>query len=154
MTSEVVIEPARPDDLAACAAVVNDYIDETPWLPRVQERAEIEAVFAPELLEKRRILVVRQRGEVAGYMSIDPSVSVVTAIYLRAGMRGSGVGARMLDAAKRMMPQGFELSVFEPNADALRFYARQGLVEVPERRNESTEEGIATLTMRWSGHAQ
>jgi RimJ/RimL family protein N-acetyltransferase len=44
-----------------------------------------------------------------------------------------------------------ELTVFEPNLAARRFYEREGFAEVPEGRDEGSEEGIPILLMRWRG---
>lgn len=153
MTSSVTIRPATPADLSVCAAIINEYIDETPWLPRVRPREEIEAVFEPALLERRTILVAENGVGVVGYLSMDEAGTLVPALYLRPQARGRGLGKALLDAAKARLPGGFRLTVFEDNVDALRFYAREGLVEAPELRNDDTEEGIAILTLIWSGHA-
>ena len=44
-----------------------------------------------------------------------------------------------------------QLTVFEPNVDAKRFYEREGFREVPEGRRDDTEEGVPILLMRWRG---
>lgn len=145
----VTARPASTDDLADCAAIINDYIDDTPWLPRTLDRAATEALFSPELLDKRTIFVAEHERVIVGYLSLDREAAFVHALYLRPEARGHGVGKVMLNAAKKICPQGLELTIFEPNRRAFRFYVREGFIEVPEGRKEDTEEGVPTLLMRW-----
>ena len=142
-----IIRRATAADLAACASIINDYIDQTDWLPRTKPREEIAAMFTPELLESRTILVAEAGGEIVAYLSM--SDGWVAAVYLVPHVRGTGVGKMLIDRAKAECPDGLELTVFEPNADAKRFYEREGFHEVPERRDDNTEEGVPTLLMRW-----
>lgn len=151
---DVRIRPANSADLSACAAIINDYIDETPWLPRTNSRQAMARMFAPELLEKRIISVAEQAGEIVGYVSTDPQAGFVHALYLRPEYCGRGLGRALLDTVKAARPQGFELTVYEPNIDAMRFYVREGLIEIPEGRKTDTEEGVPTLLMRWPGDSQ
>ena len=160
MNSAARKSPAMPGvrraaayDLPACAAIINDYMDDTEWLPRTTDRKSIEAMFVPALLDRRIIFVAENDGAIAGYLSMDEEAGFIHALYLRPHAQGKGLGKALLDAAKDARPNGFELTVFEPNVDALRFYIREGLVEVPEGRNDDTEEGVPTLLMRWQGAA-
>jgi len=146
----VAIRPATVADLAGCAAVVNGWIDETGWIPRVKTPAEIEAYFTPDLLDRRLILVADEGGRVGGYLSLA-SEGYVGAVYLRAGLRGRGVGRALIEAAKARHPGGLELEVFEVNADARRFYAREGFAEMAGRRRTDTDEGLPVLRLRWEG---
>ncbi len=147
------VRRATAGDLPACAAIINDYMDAIDWLPRVIERQAIDEMYAPALLDKRIIFVAEANGGVAGYLSMDHDAGFIHAIYLRPQARGNGLGKALLDAAKEARPQGFDLTVFEPNTGALRFYRREGLVEVPEGRDDKTPEGVPTLLMRWQGAA-
>ncbi len=153
--SAPVVRRATVADLPFCAAIINDYLDAAiSWLPRVIDRQAIEDMFGADLLDRRTIFVAEDAGEIAGYLSMDHEAGFIHAIYLRPDARGSGLGKALLDAAKTARPQGFELTVFEPNSDALRFYKREALVEIPEGRNPDTPEGVATLLMRWPGGAR
>lgn len=144
---------ATASDLPVCAAIINDYIDATMWLPRTIDHKAVEALFVPSLLESRTMFVVEEHGEILGYLSMSDD-GFVPALYLRPGARGKGVGKMLLDAAKAAHPDGLELTVFELNVDALRFYQREGFREDPTRRDDTTEEGTPTLWMRWQGGVQ
>jgi len=142
---------ATVSDLPVCAAIINDYIDATEWLPRTIDHKAVEDLFVPSLLESRTFFVAEEHGEILGYLSMSPDDGFVPALYLRPGARGKGVGKALLDAAKTEHPDGLELTVFELNAGALSFYKREGFHEDPARRDDTTDEGIPTLWMRWQG---
>ena len=150
-TIAAVIRRASADDLAACADIINDYVDATPWLPRTVAREEIAAMFGPDLLERRTIFVAEEAGAITGYVSLNPAENFLVALYLVPAARAKGTGKALMDAAKAECPGGFDLTVFEPNTDAQRFYRREGFTEVPEGRKDDTEEGVPTLLMRWAG---
>jgi len=148
----VAIRPATADDFDACAAIINDYVDETDWLPRVHSHEAVRGIFNDELLATRTVLVAEDEGEVVAYMSASPE-GFVYAIYLDASARGRGIGKALIETAKYMHPSQLELTVFEKNQAALRFYRREGFREVPEGRSTDRPEGIPTLLMRWRGAA-
>ncbi len=146
------IRPAVVADLPACAAIINDYIDATDWLPRVLSREAIAAMFDADLLARRRVLVAEVDGAVAGYLSLAPE-GVVPGLYLAPAARRQGVGRALLAKARQLSPGGIELTVFEPNMAARAFYAREGFHEMVGRREVSAEEGVVTLRLRWAGDA-
>ena len=148
--SEAVVRAATAADLPGCAQIINDYIDATDWLPRTLPRDGIAALFEPGLLQRRTVLVAEAEGRIMGYLSMGDD-GFVPALYLAPDTRGQGVGKALLDRAKSLRPEGLELTVFEPNEGALRFYAREGFVPVPDGRETDTEEGVPTLRLRWKG---
>jgi putative acetyltransferase len=152
MPDGVTIRAAKVADLPACARIINDYIDATDWLPRTLPRDEIEALFGPDILDRRKLLVAEVDGAIAGYLSMGED-GFVPALYLEPSARGSGIGKALLDQAKTLRPAGIELTVFEPNAAARRFYAREGFHEMPEGRVTDTDEGVPTIRMRWKAVA-
>jgi putative acetyltransferase len=150
MHDGATIRAARPEDLPACARIINDYIDATDWLPRTLPRDEIAALFGPGLLDQRRILFAETDAGIIGYLSLGED-GFLPALYLSPSARGLGIGKHLLDRAKTLRPEGIELTVFEPNTAAQRFYAREGFREVSDGRVTDTEEGIPTLRLRWDG---
>lgn len=151
--AEPLIRMAKLADLPICATIINDYIDATQWLPRTISRDAVEGLFVPSLLDQRTLFIAEEQGEILGYLSMNPQDGFVPALYLSPAARGKGTGRLLLDAAKAAHPDGLDLTVFERNTEALRFYAREGFVEDPSRRDDKTEEGIPTLWMRWPGEA-
>ena len=151
MTGDVVIREAGIEDLPGCADIINDYIDSTPWLPRTISRAQIAALFNQDMLKSRYFLVADSGRKVGGYLSLNEETGQIGGFYLDPGFRQQGAGKTMLDHAKVRSPDQIKLTVFEPNQRAKRFYEREGFVELPDQRQEETEEGIPTLMMCWGG---
>ena len=147
MSSDVVIRLATPADLPACAAIINDYIDATHWLPRVISRTEIEAILSPEILEGRTFFVAERDGEILGYMTMVEE-GFIPALYLAPKARGMGIGQDLIAEAKRRSPEGLVLDCFEPNVAARRFYAREGFTEI-EGARFTEEEGVEKLRLKW-----
>lgn len=148
MTTEPVIRAAVAADLPACAAIINDYIDATGWLPRTASQEEIAANFEPGLLDRRTVMVAERDDIVVGYMTMSPG-GMIPALYLTPSARGQGIGKALLDRAKVSSHGVLNLTVFEPNHAARCFYEREGFAEVPEGRKVE-EEGIPILLMRWT----
>jgi GNAT superfamily N-acetyltransferase len=145
-----VLREAWVADLPACAEIVNELIDETPWLPRIKSREEIGAMSGPDLLSRRLVLVAEVGGRIAAYLSMTPE-GLIPALFLVPGQRGLGLGKQLLDEAKARRPGGLRLTVFEPNHAALRFYAREGLTEDPAAREDTTAEGVPIRLCRRGG---
>lgn len=148
MTKAIDIRIAEVQDLPACAQIINDYIDATYWLPRVLPAKKIAALFVPEILEDRKVFVAENDSGVVGYLTLT-NEGVIPALYLEPKARGHGVGKALLDKAKAVSSKGIELTVFEPNESAQRFYAREGFKEMPGGRVTNTDEGVPTLRLRW-----
>ena len=146
--TDAVIRAARPADLPACAAIINAYIDATDWLPRARPVEEIAAMFSPDLLERRRVLVAEQGGTVVGYASLDPATEFLASLYLAPAAQGRGVGRQMLDRIKAEAPGGFVLNVWQPNTAARRFYGREGLAVAGESVDA---DGLPVWEMAWPG---
>ena len=143
------LREATPADLSACAKIVNDWIDESDWLPRIHSRAEVEGFFNEGLLKLRSMIVAVYDHQVSGYMTHDEK-GMIRALYVGKHLRDAGIGKQFLDEAKVRFPLKVELGVFEANIRARQFYDREGFIEIPEGRLENTEEGIPELLMRWS----
>jgi GNAT superfamily N-acetyltransferase len=133
---------AGPDDVPAIAAVVNGWIDATPWMPRVHSPDVIEG-FVREALPKRVIWVI---GEpVAGYLSLDPEESRVAALYC--ARTGAGLGKALMDRAKEGR-SFLMLWTHVPNLAAQRFYRREGFVETGRAEPEPPET-VPEIRMEW-----
>jgi GNAT superfamily N-acetyltransferase len=137
-------------DLPACAEIVNDVIDETPWLPRIKSQEDSAAMFGPDLLSRCLVLVGEVGERIAAYLS-KTTECLISAPYLVPGKRWPGLGKQLLDEAKARRPDGLRLTIFEPNHAALRFYAREGLTEDPAAREDTTAEGVPIRLCRRGG---
>jgi ribosomal protein S18 acetylase RimI-like enzyme len=149
MSGAFIIRRGGAADGPAMAKIINDWIDETEWMPRIHSHEAIEGFFTPEILSKRTILLgERLGGKIEGYLTLRPE-GMIAAFYLAPAARGKGLANLMMTEAKRLHPDRLELGVMEPNARARRFYEAQGFIEIPEGRKTDTDEGIPELLMRW-----
>ena len=131
---------ATEADIAACAAVVNGWIDGTDWMDRDVAPEEIERMIR-EAFPAREMWVI---GEpVAGYMSVDPAEAKVGALYCE--VTGQGYGKALLDAAKAGR-EALWLSTHVPNTAAHRFYEREGFAKTGDLPQE---EGPDEIRMAW-----
>ncbi|MEO0989588.1 MAG: GNAT family N-acetyltransferase [Pseudomonadota bacterium] len=139
----VDVRAAVPEDAAACARIVNDWIDGTEWMPRVHDHEDVQRHYRETVFAQREVLVSGQ--PVAGYIALDDQ-DYVTALFV--ATPGRGIGKALLDRAKVMRPK-LNLWTFQVNTGARRFYAREGFREV-EMTTGDNEEGLPDVRLEWS----
>ena len=144
--SQLRLRPARPEDAAACAAIFNDWVDATDWMPRVHPPDDVERHYREHVLAGLRGdggggRRARWRG-----FSRSTARGSSAGLYLAPEARGRGVGAALVEAAKARRPEGLTLWTFVANAGARRFYAREGFVEVGRTEGEN-EEGLPDVLL-------
>ncbi len=148
MTAEMtgLIRTGRLSDAAACAAILNDWIDQTKWMPRVHSRRDVEHHYRTAVLAARSVFVAEEEGVVIGFIARD-AADLITALYVDAAARGQGTGTRLLNAAKENRPQ-LALWTFVINRDARRLYMREGFTETRRTIGEN-EEGLPDILYEW-----
>lgn len=144
------IARAEPRHAPACAAILDAWIEETAWMPRLHSAEEIGAHVAGTVFAMRRAWVALERDAPVGFLALDAE-GTITALYVARAVRGRGVGRTLLDEAKRE-ERTLELWTFVPNVGARRFYAREGFVEVGGSEGDN-EEGVPDVLLRWERRA-
>ncbi len=142
MTDPMAIRAGSSDDAAACASIIDDWIEEMPWLPRKRSRDEIFARYRDVVLPKRDVFVIGQ--PVLAYISLNDA-GFVTALYAK--RPGHGLGKTLLDYAKTLRSE-LRLWTFVANARARSFYHREGFQEI-ERSAGDNDEGLPDVQLRW-----
>ncbi|PYE82416.1 GNAT family N-acetyltransferase [Pseudoroseicyclus aestuarii] len=137
------LEQARAEDAPALGALLSDWIDETPWMPRIHTRDE-DADFAEHLVETAEVWVLRDAAP-QGFLARREEQ--VAALYLRASARRQGGGALLLERAKEGR-DCLRLWTFAANDGARRFYARHGFAEVGGTAGDN-DEGLPDIRMEW-----
>lgn len=137
------VRRAVAEDGPACAAIVDAWIEATPWMPRSIDRPTLERVLT-DGLPKREAYVVGD--PVAGYLSMDPDESHIWGLYV--ARPGAGMGKALLDRAKAGRTY-LRLNSHAANANAHRFYAREGFTQTGPAWDGS--DGIPEITMEWRG---
>ena len=147
MAEALAIRPATPADAPACAAILNAWIDETPWMPRVHSHEDVERHYREFVFQKRKVIVAEDDAPI-GYLALDTEEGFIASFFLKAEARGAGVGKRLLDDAKAEANQ-LQLWTFVENSGARRFYEREGFTEI-ERSDGDNEESLPDILFRWA----
>jgi ribosomal protein S18 acetylase RimI-like enzyme len=149
MKIDAQLRAARTQDMAACAAILNDWIDDTDWMPRVHSHDDVVRHYQTVVASERKSFVVIAGNKIVGMMTVTID-DRVTALYVSRTYRGQGVGRLLLDRAKRDADTTVTLWTFQKNTAAQAFYVREGFVEI-NRTDGDNEEGLPDLLMEWRG---
>jgi GNAT superfamily N-acetyltransferase len=146
--AEAAIRRGTPEDAPACAAILNDWIDATTWMPRVHPHEDVERHYRDVVFPKQAVLVFGD--PLQGFLALDED-RCVTALFCKSP--GSGVGTALLGQAKANSDTLW-LWTFEANEGARRFYDREGFVQT-EFTTGLNEEELPDLRFEWrrAGHA-
>lgn len=144
-TAAIALGPARPTDAGALGAILSEFVDTTGWMPRRHSRAE-DIAHAGLMIDRGWVWVARADGDVAGFVARDGAR--VQSLYVRAGLRGAGIGGLLLEHAKRGSTR-LELWTFEANTAAQRFYERAGFRLVERTCGQGNDEGLPDRRYLW-----
>jgi putative acetyltransferase len=123
----IALRPYEPQDEAAAI---------TLWL-RTWQTAYPELDFAArldwwrerwrsELVKSADIVIAEAAGEIVGFVTVDPRTGYLDQIVVAPEHWAAGIGSALIAVAKELSPTGIELDVNTDNAQALRFYDKQG----------------------------
>ena len=79
-----------------------------------------------ELVPGCEITIAEADDEMIGFVTVDPKTGYLDQLVVAPASWRSGVGAALIDAAKRVSPLRLDLDVNTDNARAIGFYRRQG----------------------------
>ena len=139
------IRCARSTDAGRVGAILSEFIDTTPWMPRIHSRAQ-DLGFAGMMIERGWVSVVEQNERVVGFIALDgPRVQ---ALYVGAEARGRGHGAALLQGAQAAL-DALELWTFQANNCAQAFYRRHGFSEVERTDGARNDEHLPDIRFLW-----
>jgi len=139
---------AKPEDAADCAAILQEWINETDWFPTLHPDSAAEPMLRSEI-EKSGFTLAVKNQQIAGFSCMaDDQLQF---LYVRGVFRGQRVGAQLLNRCKFANPDGFGLWTFQQNIGARRFYQREGFVEIKRTNGEGNEEGLPDIRFYWEG---
>ncbi len=98
----------------------------------------------------RTICAFDAQGIMLGFVTVNPKTHDLAQLAVAPDSWGSGVAARLLDAARHLSPRALVLDVNEDNPRAIRFYEREGFAHVGNGVNALS--GLKTWRMRWQAN--
>lgn len=114
--------------------------------PLVHDDDEVRRWFAEVVLPQREVWVVGAAGEPCALLVLDGAW--LDQLYVDPARTGDGLGASLVDEAKRQRPDGLDLWAFQSNVRAIAFYERHGFREV-DRTDGDNEERAPDVRLRW-----
>jgi ribosomal protein S18 acetylase RimI-like enzyme len=147
-SAPIRIREADPQDTKTCAMILQNWIDRTPWLPKLHTLEETERFMFGALFKENTVLMAETGAKPCGYLAINAE-GFVPSFTLAEEFRGRGIGSVLLDAAKGLHPTGLSLWTFVANEGARRFYARHGFREVRRTDGSRNEGRLPDILFEW-----
>ncbi|MEM8570277.1 MAG: GNAT family N-acetyltransferase [Pseudomonadota bacterium] len=146
-SNEFTLREGRAEDVPACAALHNAWVDETPWMPRVHSSAETEVFLRDHVFQVCTVYVAEDRRGTLGVIAFDTE-GYVALLCVALDMQRKGVGAALIAKAKSHHPSCLMAWSFDANSDACAFYAAQGFHEETRTAGEN-DEGLPDVLFVW-----
>lgn len=141
------IAPAVLNDIQAVAQL-HRHVRKTclPYLPDLHTPAEDLTFFRDHVFPNSRIWLARTGGQLIGFAAVKQDW--LDHLYVDPSWHGQGVGRALLETAKQGVSE-LNLWTFQMNAQARRFYERQGFILVEMTDGAANEERLADAHYRW-----
>ncbi|MEO6145438.1 MAG: GNAT family N-acetyltransferase [Dermatophilaceae bacterium] len=149
MTAPLALRALMPADAARVADIfLTSRRTAMPWLARPHTDDETRLWHANILVPRGTVVVAERDGDVVGFA--EPSEGWLHALYVAPSAQGAGVGSALFEHAMALLPNGFDLWVFQRNTRALDFYARYDCLEVRRTDGADNEEHEPDVLLHWS----
>lgn len=143
------LRPARPVDAGAVGMILSEFVDTTPWMPRIHSRAQ-DLAHAADMIDLGWVTLAEKTDQVVGFAARDDAK--LHALYVARAARGRGIGSNLLRQAQAAAPE-LTLWTFQTNTGAQRFYLRHGFREVLRTGGEANDEGLPDIRYDWQQEA-
>lgn len=100
-----------------------------------------------ELLTSAQVVVAERGSEIVGFVTVEPNTGYLDQIVVAPEVWADGIGAKLLDEAKRIAPRGIDLHVNTDNQRAIRFYEKHGFAISGNDKNPRS--GAPIYKMSW-----
>lgn len=160
----VAITPATPADADAITTVyLAARAEALPYLRRVHSDADTRRWVRDTMMRRCSVWVARPAEpdgtaaviaaprQVLGFIALDGEH--LDQLYVQPGHFRRGIGARLLDHAKRLSPGRLRLFTFQRNRRARAFYEAHGFRVVDLNDGSRNEEGEPDVQYAWAAAA-
>lgn len=147
--SEIYLRAARSTDAGTVGAILSEFIDTTPWMPRIHTRAE-DVGFAGQMIDNGWVSVAEIAGQVRGFAAREGEE--VHALYIAGPVQRTGVGSALLRVCQSQVER-LTLWTFQANTGAQAFYERHGFTPVEQTDGARNDEGLPDIRFEWTGKA-
>ncbi|WP_433560573.1 N-acetyltransferase family protein [Nocardia sp. CA-151230] len=145
---DLLFRRAENTDAADIAGMwLRSFAAALPMVRRGHTDAAVQRWFSDVVVPQQETWVAVADGVVRGLLVLD--AGELEQLYLEPSWRGSGLGDRFVDLAKRLRPKGLGLWTFQVNEPARRFYERHGFVEVDRTDGSRNEEREPDIRFVW-----
>jgi GNAT superfamily N-acetyltransferase len=111
---------------------------------------DVREWFASHVVDEAELWLAEDAtGKLAAVLVLEGSW--VDQLYVEPTMTGRGIGAALLNLAKRQRRDGLRLWTFASNTRAQRFYERHGFVATRRTDGRDNEEGAPDILYVWDG---
>jgi GNAT superfamily N-acetyltransferase len=144
----ITLRRATPDDALPVAALFT-HTRRTcmPYLPALHTADEDRAWMRDVVFKHCNVWVAELDGRLAGFLALERDL--LEHLYVHPDLQRMGVGTALLAKARELSPKGFRLWVFQQNAQARRFYERNGLELAQLTDGASNEERTPDAQYVW-----
>ena len=144
--SGVSLRHARSTDAGKVGAILSEFIDTTPWMPRLHSRAE-DVGFAALMIDRGWVIVAHDARQVTGFAARDGDE--VHALYVAGNARRKGVGSALVRACQADVDR-LSLWTFQANTTAQAFYAHHGFSQREHTDGSRNDEGLPDIRFEWT----
>lgn len=147
--SDFKLRAAYDTDAGKIGAILSEFIDETPWMPRIHSRAE-DVSFAGSMIDREWVTVALQSDVVVGFLALDGAD--IHSLYVTQAHWRTGCGRTLIEHAKSKATS-LSLWTFQFNELARLFYVNQGFIEVEHTDGAGNDEKLADIRFEWQREA-
>ena len=140
-----MIRRARASDAPAIGQVFLRARDLMTYLPRIPDADRPK--LGTWIVERHDVWVEEQNGRIVAFAGVSPGW--LDHLYVDPEEQNAGIGSALLDYAKQLQPDGFQLWTFQHNDGARRFYERHGFVVVDRTDGAGNMEKEPDARYEW-----
>jgi putative acetyltransferase len=152
MTPPFRLRPASDADANAIAELYFASYRLLTFLPRLHKLDSYRWFVANRMLKECAVIVAEDDTGIVAFLALQGEE--IRQLYTRPDRIGRGVGTQLIENAKSSGLAAFELSCFQANARARRFYEARGFHAIRFTDGRDNEERTPDVRYRWERRAK